>query len=483
MNNNLTPNLTEQQLRQNIDALQAKGVPNDQVQSYVNNYQKSNSGYSLKGSTQTPQQPVQDKGFIGDLGSGNFLGAAKNAGNFLFPGVKDVYNDVTGQNTGANAKTPLQQTGDIALSILPFIPGLGEAGEAVRGAGAAVEGAADVAKAGEVAADTAKSTGLMGKILGSPITKGAGVGYGAGVASGLSQGKSVGQALTPNLTNVGGALTGGAIGGFGKLLGALGDKISFGVIKPSAADIKDGFSIDTIKNNDLGGSLNKTLEKTKSLMSDLSSQLKTKLAGSNSSIDLAGVFDKTTKDLTSQSGSLSNFGQNSGISRSLQKLQDEVLTANPTGALSIPDAQTVKQAAGGMGAWQYGSADPDATAMETVYNKFYNNLKTAIEQNSPAGVKEINSKLSDLIPVMNAVIRRIPIAERNSAISLPDMIGLVGSVMNPLASIPTAAEMASKSGTVGRLLSQYGSKVSSLSPATSVGVSRLLSSGLMGKPK
>lgn len=122
---------------------------------------------------------------------------AKSAGNFLFPAVGDIYNDLTGKNK----KTALQQAGDVALTALPFIPGLGEAGEAARGAEVAGEGA-------EVAA---KSGGLVGKLASLPTAvKGAGVGYGAGVASNLSQGQSIGQALTPNAANIGGAALGGA---------------------------------------------------------------------------------------------------------------------------------------------------------------------------------------------------------------------------------------------------------------------------------
>ena len=242
--------------------------------------------------------------------------------------------------------------------------------------------------------------------------------------------------------------------------------------------VKDGFNIATINDNNLNGTLNQTLTKTKALMGDLSSQLASKLQGSTAGIDLADVFDKTTNDLTSQQGKLAGFGQNTATGRVLQQLQDEVLSANPTGQLSIPDAQTVKQATGGMGAWQYGSADPDASAKETVYNTFYRNLKTEIENKSPAGVKEINQKLSDLIPVMNAVIRRIPIAERNSAISLADMVGLVGSVINPAAAIPTAANMAAHSGVVGGLLSKMAPSLQKIAPAA--GMSAGLMSSLIG---
>lgn len=146
-----------------------------------------------------------DAGFIGDLQSGNYGGAAvnaaKNTGNFLFPIVGDAYHDVKGDSK----KSFLQQTGDAALSALPFIPGLGEAGEVLKGAAEGTEGVADVAK----------SAGLIGKaadfVKGSTVAKGAITGYGAGVASNLSQGKGIGESLKPGLNTIVGAVAGGAL--------------------------------------------------------------------------------------------------------------------------------------------------------------------------------------------------------------------------------------------------------------------------------
>ena len=337
-----------------------------------------------------------------------------------------------------------------------------------------------------------------GAIAATPFIGPEGVMANIGAGAGLGAAQMGGQAMTQNASaqqvaqqaGIGGLLGGaasGAVSGISSLLGSLGDKISFGVIKPSLADIKDGFNIDTVNDNNLGGTLNQTLTKTKTLMNDLSSQLASKLQDSDAGIDLADVFDQTANDLTSQQGKLAGFGQNAATGRVLQQLQDEVLSANPTGELSIPDAQTVKQATGGMGAWQYGSADPDANAKETVYNTFYRNLKTAIENNSPAGVKEINQKLSDLIPVMNAVIRRIPIAERNSAISLPDMISLGAAMINPIGGgAALALERAAGSGVVGSLLSKAPA-FSSLAPSAGLiapsipGVKGLLNSFSSGR--
>lgn len=161
---------------------------------------------------QAPQQGGIVQDLQGDLNGnaapiGQQLGdAASGIGNFLFPIVGDVANDVTGKNN----KTALQQAGDLGLSALPFIPGLGEAGEAARGTEAAVEGAGAVAK----------GSGLLGT-----VAKNAAVGYGAGTASNLSQGQSIGQAITPNAANLGGAaLGGGSAAILSKLFGGSADQ-------------------------------------------------------------------------------------------------------------------------------------------------------------------------------------------------------------------------------------------------------------------
>lgn len=308
---------------------------------------------------------------------------------------------------------------------------------------------------------------------------------GAGAALGAAQ--QGGQAMTENAPEktvannaaVGGILGGGLSGlvsGAGKLAEMRGNKISNTVIKPTAKDISDGFNTDTIQKYDLGGTLNQTASKLKSLMSDLTSQLKTKLASSASGIDLADVFDKTNADLQSPQGVIGNFGQNAGIARQLDNLQDEVLQANPTGKLSIPDAQTVKQQAGLNGEWVHGSADPDANAKETVYNSFYHNLKTSIENNSPAGVQEINRQIQELIPAQRAVARRIPVAQRNSGIGLRDMMGLLGIATGHLeAAIPLALERASNSGLMGNALWKTSPILKSVAP-----IAGLIGSGATG---
>lgn len=287
-----------------------------------------------------------------------------------------------------------------------------------------------------------------------------GLGAVSGGASAIAQGKSASEVAKATGRGLAvGALTGATFGvlekavrGAGSALGKTGEKIQYSVIKPSQADVKDGFSIDTIKKYNLGGSLQDTLKKTDSTMDDLTRELNTKLKDSNTSINLNRVYENTAKRIFGDK--FAGFGSNTQMSNAVERLREEVLySSGPNGIVSVPEAQIIKRAAGHYGAWQYGVTDPSAKASEKIYNTFYNELKTEIERSSPAGVREINKKLSELIPVMNAVIRRIPVAQRNQALSLTDIITLTGATLDPRALGLSALNLASKSGRVGNLLS------------------------------
>lgn len=315
--------------------------------------------------------------------------------------------------------------------------------------------------------------GLVGTAAAAPAGLAANLGIGAlsgasqaGGAS-LAENESLGTAAKKaGLGATIGAAVSGAVFGIGKLIGKIGDKISTSVIRPQKVDLEDGFSLETVKKYNLGGSLNKTLTKTQETMNTLTAELTQKLRANPVKIDLNSVYDDTIKELTDAS-KFKGFGANKKILSTLDSLKAEVqYLADDAGvpAISIPEAQVVKQSAGHFGAWQYGKNDPESKASEIVFNTFYNKLKTAIEKAAPEGVKGINAELGKLIAVNNAVLRRIPVAQRSNLISLNEMIGVVGSAANPIALGPTLLAAISRSGTAGAALGKLGQKVAGAAP-------------------
>lgn len=125
----------------------------------------------------------------------------KGLGNFLFPVVGDVYNDVTGQNT----KTALQQAGDLGVSALgaaTLIPGLGPEALAARAGLVGEEG-----------------LGLAGKI-GLNSALGAGFGVGGALGAGKTDATSIAE------DGLVGGVTGGALGAAGEAIASKLGKVA-----------------------------------------------------------------------------------------------------------------------------------------------------------------------------------------------------------------------------------------------------------------
>lgn len=294
----------------------------------------------------------------------------------------------------------------------------------------------------------AGGTQLVGLATGKPAIAG------GLLAGGKALEEGAGPLETVSKTSLGfgaGLVAGKLTDWAGRALGKLGDKITQTVIKPSQADIKDGFNIATIQKYNLGGSLKKSFNKTETTMDDFTKKLNTALAGSKERINLAEQYTNTVKALSGSK--LTGFGSNTARTNALKQLEAEIAELPNGGILSVPEANTVKRAAGHFGAWQYGMRDPESTAREAIYNEFYKQMKVAIEKASPEA-KDINKALSELIPVMNAIIRRIPVAARNNVLSLTDVISLVGATFDPSALGVVTATRLGTSGTFGNILSK-----------------------------
>lgn len=302
-----------------------------------------------------------------------------------------------------------------------------------------------------------KNTKSAEQIGGDVLKSGANIGIGAsallapeltgpaliGSSAGLGAAQSAGKAMQQNapafevakqgaMGGVTGGTTAGILSGASSALNALAGKSVSLAVRPTAKDFADGYDSQFAVDNGLTGNTQQIADKTKAFMQGLTSKLKSVLGNADAGIDLASVFDKTKGDLTSQSGLESNFLQNSQIQKALQTLEDNVLKVNPTGSLPLPSAQTIKQTTGMYGEWLNGAPDPDANAMATVANAFYHNLKTEIENAVPEGpVSEINKQIQKAIPIMRAAIRRIPVTERANALSMTDMLSVLGFPLNP----------------------------------------------------
>ncbi len=262
------------------------------------------------------------------------------------------------------------------------------------------------------------------------------------------------------------ALVGGVFGGLVSALKGVkafakpvGEKIQATIIRPTIRDTKDGFKIANIDKFNVGGTLEETATKVHTRLNALGRELKKKLKSSDAKVNLNDSFRQAEKELLG-ADKAKQFGDIQATGRVLGNLKDEIKEVAARGLVNLVDATSVKRGAGTKGAWAFGRVEPDATAVEKVYTTFYRKLRENIEKTAPDGLKGINKQISELIPISNAVIRRLPVEQRNNVISLTDSIGLFASVFDPRALALIGASRLSKSGKFGQFLINLSKKTS-----------------------
>lgn len=376
-------------------------------------------------------------------------------------------------------KSLLRKTGEFLGDItgaIGFGRGIKEAGKVAKGLITGKEVAPEVGPK-----EFLGSTGKVALTASIPLTGGvsAGIRGGVGLAARMAESGLIGagfqvfenlekeKPVTKDIATaatIGGGipLAGTALHGAKKFLGkglqATGEKIQTMMIRPTKVDIEDGFDIRNVNKYGLGGTLKQTAEKTENRISDLASQLSKKIGLSKERINLLNVAQKTSSDLTLNKARA--FGDIGSIEKKIDSLLDEIKRISPNGIVPLDIAQAVKQASGHKGAWVFGNADPDARAVERVYTAFYRNLRKEIERAAPPGIQGINNQLSELIPIQNAIIRRLPVAERNNMISLPDLIAAAAATISPYSLIVLVGNRLAKSGRVGAKFAELGKGLS-----------------------
>lgn len=273
----------------------------------------------------------------------------------------------------------------------------------------------------------------------------------------------------------------------GSMSSKFGTSIMNKVVKPSQADVKNGFKAENLKKYGLGGSLRTTLEKTTNQLNKFGDLLDEKLSNSDAVIDINKIYQRTADRIGDKKKIL--FGRVADLKRGLKELTEDIDDMAealgqkmPDGSINAQDMtkipiatanNQIKRGAGTKGSWVYGRIDKDARAIERVYSVFYNELKKEIEKRGPNGIRSLNKKMGDLIPIQSAILRRIPVAERNNVIGLEGNMAIIGSLFDPRALASLVPIIASKSGSVANML--MNASESYLGKGASAGIKSLIS--------
>ncbi len=251
----------------------------------------------------------------------------------------------------------------------------------------------------------------------------------------------------------------------GTPLQKLGKKIQTTVFRPTAKDINNGFRIDNVAKYDLGGNLptayNKTVQRLNELTGKLDGLIRS--GGDDGVINLGDLVDELRSRYST--GGLSQLGNKKTILRTIENIESELDLIKPnwrTDPLSLLDGIQTKRQVGQFTAFLHDPLKKGTSAEEDVWNTLYMLLKNETEKQSEkmgiTGLKDVNAAISDIIPIQQAIIRRIPVAERNNVIGLSDLIGGTGMFISPGAIAVPLVQRLFKSGTFADYLMKLGNQ-------------------------
>lgn len=284
--------------------------------------------------------------------------------------------------------------------------------------------------------------------------------YGGSKTKGYLLDQSLSQALTKT-QQLSGETTARELPAYtGNWLQRLGKKIQTTVMKPSSADIDAGFDVNNVAKYDVGGTLPQSYSKVSQRIAGYGDRLNKikEEYGDPMVIDMRDTLIATQRELLGRGKNL----RQGELNNALDTLEKELTTFVPEWKqrkVSFIDGWKAKAAAGEEAALHH---DPmkakNANAKEQVYNTFYSKMREQLEQNAPEAYQEANKALSELIPIRNAIIRRMPINERNNVVGLLDLISAGSTALNPKAAPLFLASRLARSGKFADILMKMGAQ-------------------------
>lgn len=297
----------------------------------------------------------------------------------------------------------------------------------------------------------------------------------------------------------GGGVFGGGVGAIGegvkataKIAPKLADNIVRTVIRAGKKGEVEGFDpSNMVKHNLLGKDIDEMAAKTKLKLDELRGQLKDIQASGKAkdvTVDVVESIKNARKELLGNNKI--NFHDKQKASKLLDEIEENAWGSSNAGKFDLADAMSYKTDTGEKGYFAKSAmhSNPDLTASEKVYNTVYRHVKEAInneiEKADIGDIRKINKQFEEIIPVSNAIARRIGTLKGNMAISPLELLlgggtlvgagigavqgGKEGGAAGALGGLATVAAARSlRSPTVAKKLFGLGSRLEGKSPSIS----------------
>lgn len=238
-----------------------------------------------------------------------------------------------------------------------------------------------------------------------------------------------------------------------------GARIAESTIRPTKADIDAGFDVKNVAKYDvLRGDLAESLDETQRRISGYNDTVKevVRKYGDPMVIDAQTAIANVRKNLTGEGKSLSS-GRYEKILDEVEESMDTFIPDWRTRKLSAEEGIKLRREAGKQAVFHHDPLNKGENALrEQVFNDIYLGMKKELDTNLPPQFQGANEAMSELIPIQHAILRRIPVAERQNVIGLTDSMTSLASIFDPRALAFGAISRATKSPTVARALMQSG---------------------------
>lgn len=419
---NLTQNLTLQQLKDNITALQKGGLANDKVQAYVDNYQKDASGnYTLKSSTvpapvptPTPQPGILQKvgNTISDLGTGVAKGVASTLAGAAQLGEKAILRPLDkilpGQRITSDNQTAVQDLGiNQAIEPTNTAQKVGKFGEQVA---EFFIPAGEVAKAGKVL-----DTLFEGSKIARVATKAALEGAVAGGQTAAQQGEVNKGTAVAGLSS---AILAPVMEGLSAISKKMPATLWKNVLDRTPTSIAKNPALESqVADAGLMGTRNqilsqaqKNIQSIEVTLDDILSSQTQKVSGSN----IAGYLDDLKKSYSVIPGETASVD-------TISKIQEEMAAK---GDLSLVEANGLKREIYKLISKSYGKGTLEIPAKTEAQKGVARGIKEEIEKLVPE-VKDLNARQGIFLQVDKALQRvknKKPAGVLGSGVGMYDLL-------------------------------------------------------------
>jgi hypothetical protein len=254
-----------------------------------------------------------------------------------------------------------------------------------------------------------------------------------------------------------------------KMLKDLGNRGQNITTKILTKEADSGAKIENIGKHGLFGSEDVALKKGKTIVDDTYAQLKSVLEEENVPENYKSI-SSALED--AQNLALSTAKKDRGaIISAFKKIKEDYLGSEDvpgyfkTDKIDLAEAQMLKQDAASNADWHHLSFHPNAdNAKGVAYKAISNVLRKHLEDAGGPKVRELNKKMSEVIPINTANAKRFLVNSRKNPIPLDDFVGYLTSASslshgNPLPAMITVGNKIIKSPAFAEKVYKLGDKM------------------------